>query len=194
MRPLPSPARPVTFTVRGTTRWPLEGWEDALGWPPASPDAPSDLQPNLPPPCAAGRVKASCHENWSPAHPSRPLQVPCVPGPPLPFHGPFFFFKARKLHKPPLCSRVPILLPELRIHQLTPVNAPRGTKASQVKSGYTCERALRSHGPYCENHMAGPPETHRITSPSSNSTSWCLPELTRTSALSGHLCSPQKHS
>lgn len=116
------------------------------------------------------------------------------PGATAPVSRAFFFFKARKLHKPPLCSRVPILLPELRIHQLTPVNAPRGTKASQVKSGYTCERALRSHGPYCENHMAGPPETHRITSPSSNSTSWCLPELTRTSALSGHLCSPQKHS
>ena len=80
------------FTVRETARWPLEGWEDALGWRPASPDPPPDLRPNPPPPCAAGRVKASCHENWSPAHPSRPLQVPCVPGPPLPFDGPFFFF------------------------------------------------------------------------------------------------------
>ena len=70
----------------------------------------------------------------------------------------------------------------------------RGTKASQVKSGYICERALRSPGPHCKHRMAGPPDTHRITSQSNNSTSWCSPELTRTSALSGHPCSPQKHS
>lgn len=51
------------FTVRGMARRPLEGWEDTPGWPPASPDAPPALQPNPPPACTAGRVKASCHEN-----------------------------------------------------------------------------------------------------------------------------------
>lgn len=55
MRPLPSPAQPVTFYSEENAHRPLERWEDALGRPPASPDPPPALQPNPPRSMLAGQ-------------------------------------------------------------------------------------------------------------------------------------------
>ena len=71
---LPSPAQLVTFYSEENARRPLEHWEDALGRPPASPDPPLPSSPTRPAPC--WRVKASCHDNRSPMHPSRPAATP----------------------------------------------------------------------------------------------------------------------
>lgn len=54
MRLLPSPAQPVTFYSEENARRPLERWEDTLGQPPAPPDPPPALQPNLPRSTLAG--------------------------------------------------------------------------------------------------------------------------------------------
>lgn len=74
MWPLPSPAQLVTFHSEENARRPLERWEDTLGRPPASPDPPLPSSPTRPAP--RRRVKASCHDNPSPAHPSRPAATP----------------------------------------------------------------------------------------------------------------------